>query len=261
MPTNKSVEDVRHHCRNPRCRSKLPAPVSNPREAFCCRGCFNSFYLHRCLNCERPIEQPKRGKRLICKKVSCRSALRNNSWLGRYHTSSAAKSISRAADISGVKEPLKSDRPWPMVAGPKVSPIALHCATVGGEQAVAAVNRNNLRHWRGANANSEEKMLIKRHHPPVNVLGGYKHPGALFVDLAPSKPTTSEVRPTKALFCDDRLDIPNFLRRTARVLETLAAQNPPPQAADVRKKRVKAPKTRVASSPLHDASRGFLAKD
>lgn len=24
----------RHYCRNPRCRSKLPAPVSNPREAI-----------------------------------------------------------------------------------------------------------------------------------------------------------------------------------------------------------------------------------
>jgi hypothetical protein len=35
---------LRHMCRNPRCRSKLPAPVSNPREAFCakvkCRSAF-----------------------------------------------------------------------------------------------------------------------------------------------------------------------------------------------------------------------------
>jgi hypothetical protein len=55
------IAETRHYCRNPRCRSKLPAPVANPREAYCVRGCFNSFYLHRCIVCERAIEQPKRG--------------------------------------------------------------------------------------------------------------------------------------------------------------------------------------------------------
>jgi hypothetical protein len=52
MAYNKSAEEVRHYCRNPRCGSKLPAPVSNSREAFCTRGCYNSFYLSRCLICE-----------------------------------------------------------------------------------------------------------------------------------------------------------------------------------------------------------------
>ena len=79
-----SDDEVRLRCRNPRCRSKLPAPVSNPREAFCTRGCHDSFYRHRCLICERPIEQPKRGKRVICKKAVCRKALRSNSYHGRY---------------------------------------------------------------------------------------------------------------------------------------------------------------------------------
>jgi hypothetical protein len=58
----------------------------------------------------------------------------------------------------------------------------------------------------------------------VKVLGGYKHSGAPVVDLAPSKPATSEVRQGKALFTDDRLDIPEFLRRTARPTEP-APQN------------------------------------
>jgi hypothetical protein len=30
-------EKTRHHCLNPKCRCKLPTPVSNA-EAFCCRG-------------------------------------------------------------------------------------------------------------------------------------------------------------------------------------------------------------------------------
>jgi hypothetical protein len=29
--------EVRHYCRNPKCRSKLKSAVSNPREAFCAR--------------------------------------------------------------------------------------------------------------------------------------------------------------------------------------------------------------------------------
>ena len=31
------AQELRHRCRNPRCRSKLPAPVANAREAFCTR--------------------------------------------------------------------------------------------------------------------------------------------------------------------------------------------------------------------------------
>ena len=206
-------DEVRHYCRNPRCRSKLPAPVSNPREAFCTRGCHNSFYRHRCLICERPIEQPKRGRRLICKKAKCRGALRSNSYLGSYHTSFAAKSISNKADFIDAKEPLKPHRPRRIVAGPALSPSALHSATIGGDETVEAINRTNFKHWRAADAKSDEKTTIKRHHPPVNVLGGYKHSGAPVVDPAPSKPATSEVRQAKTLFTDDQLDTPNFLRR------------------------------------------------
>src|SRR5215470_16591948 len=231
-------DEVRHYCRNPRCHSKLPAPASNPREAFCTRGCHNSFYRHRCLICERPIEQPKRGKRLICKKAKCRRALRSNSCHGRYHTSFAAKSISNKADFIGVKEPLKPHRPWRIVAGPELSASAFHCAVVGGEEAVKAVNRTNLSHWRGANVKAEKETLIKRHHPPVNVLGGYKHSGAPVVDLAPSKPATSEVRQGKALFTDERLDIPEFLRRTTRPPEP-AAQNHRQSATRVQRSRRK----------------------
>jgi hypothetical protein len=257
MAYDKSAEEVRHYCRNPRCRSKLSAPVRNPRDAFCTRGCYNSFFLHRCLVCEGRIEQPKRGKRLICKKAKCRSAFRHYSCFGRYHASSAAKLISKEADLAGVKEPLKLDRPRRILAGPELSAAALHCAAVRGDEAVEAINRTNFKRWREMNAKAEKNTLIKRHHPPVNVLGGYKHPGAWFVDLAPSKPTASEVRQAKAVFSDDPLDIPNFLRRTAPPLETLSARNLPPRAAHVRKKRVKAAKTRAASNPLRAASRGL----
>jgi hypothetical protein len=47
-----SVE-LRHYCRNLKCRSKLPAPIENVRKAFCCRGCHSAFYRTRCLVCEK----------------------------------------------------------------------------------------------------------------------------------------------------------------------------------------------------------------
>ena len=77
-------EKPRHQCRNPKCRSKLQAPVTNQREGFCCRGCYSSFYRTRCRVCEEPIKQPGRGVRLVCKKSKCRSAWQRKDGMGRY---------------------------------------------------------------------------------------------------------------------------------------------------------------------------------
>ena len=56
---------VRKMCRNLRCGCKLPEPVSNPREAFCCRGCHASFYRKHCLVCEGAIVQVHRHQQLL----------------------------------------------------------------------------------------------------------------------------------------------------------------------------------------------------
>jgi hypothetical protein len=93
---------LRHMCRNPRCRSKLAAPVSNPREAFCARGCHTSFYLHRCLVCEGQIEQPKSGVRLLCKKAKCRNAWKAKTGFGRY-APTIGESAARSAHSIGIK--------------------------------------------------------------------------------------------------------------------------------------------------------------
>jgi len=60
------TEVARKRCRNKRCLMRLQSPVTNPREAFCIKGCYGSFYLHRCLVCEDPT-----GNRKICKKSKC----------------------------------------------------------------------------------------------------------------------------------------------------------------------------------------------
>ena len=68
--SNSQPQPPRHQCRNPRCRSKLPAPVENEPHAFCCRGCFEFFYRTRCRVCERDLR--KTGKRGDAGRLYCR---------------------------------------------------------------------------------------------------------------------------------------------------------------------------------------------
>jgi hypothetical protein len=65
---------LRHRCRNPRCRLKLPAPVENHHCAFCTRGCFESFYQNRCRVCERDLR--KTGRRGDAGRLYCRPPAR-----------------------------------------------------------------------------------------------------------------------------------------------------------------------------------------
>lgn len=213
-------ETLRCYCRNPRCRSKLPTAVSNAREAFCTRGCYSSFYLHHCVACEGPIAR-KRDDQKVCRKAKCRNAWRAGSCFGRYATSDA-KLASKTPDFIDPKTPPKPDRAWHIVAGPELSRSALHCATVpdgkdrqwnGGEyERIEAKNRAALRaHF----AKLAKHCLIPPHHPPVNVLGGYRFPGAPVVDLAPITRSFLPRANDNAVSHDGSLDIPAFLRRTS----------------------------------------------
>jgi hypothetical protein len=65
-----SRNSERKRCRNLRCRTKLPVPVENHRRAFCCRGCFESFYLNRCRVCEADLR--KQGRRGDAGRLYCR---------------------------------------------------------------------------------------------------------------------------------------------------------------------------------------------
>jgi hypothetical protein len=68
------TSQLRHRCRNPRCRLKLPAPVEIEHRALCCRGCYESFYLTRCRVCERDLR--KTGKRGDAQRLYCRAPSR-----------------------------------------------------------------------------------------------------------------------------------------------------------------------------------------
>jgi hypothetical protein len=123
---------MRHYCRNPKCRMRLPAPVSNEREAFCKRGCYSSFYLHRCRVCEKRIEQSKYTTRLICKKSKCRNAWEARAGFGRYAEppgrDGSQEVPANGALLSGVKA---TGSAWKQSAG-RLSDSQFHCAALGG---------------------------------------------------------------------------------------------------------------------------------
>jgi hypothetical protein len=192
-------------CRNPKCRSKLKAPVSNPREAFCARGCHTSFYLRRCLVCEGPLQRRNKTQR-VCRKSRCRSGWRARAGFGRYSPSNSVSLASKTLDFIDSRQPLKPDRTWRQVTGPKLTPSELHCGLVGAKEAAEA-NRKNRAYSREHSA----KALIQPHHPPVNILGGYKFPNAPDVKLREEKkPRFSLTAFPKS---DANLDIPDFLKR------------------------------------------------
>jgi hypothetical protein len=96
------AQTLRHRCRNARCRMALPAPVENPREAFCTRGCHSGFYRKRCLVCEGPMER-RTERQLICGKRRCRNALQARQSLGRYVASDSVVSPAKTSIKSGIK--------------------------------------------------------------------------------------------------------------------------------------------------------------
>jgi len=69
LPRTKQ-QAVRHRCRNPHCRLKLPAPVENEHHAFCTRGCYDSFHHNRCRVCEADLR--KQGRRGDAGRLYCR---------------------------------------------------------------------------------------------------------------------------------------------------------------------------------------------
>jgi hypothetical protein len=120
-------QDLRTRCRNPRCGCKLKYPADNPRRAFCCSGCSEQFYRHRCLVCEALFSR-KTERRRTCGRGKCRNAY------GRYperfngpwaQTPDLRHNASRNPLKTGTKIDDKSGRGWRVVAGPEPPEINL----------------------------------------------------------------------------------------------------------------------------------------
>jgi len=118
------MEKLRHYCRNPRCRSKLKEAVENPRAALCTRGCHSSFYLKRCLVCERPFAK-KSTQQKVCFRNTCRTAFRQQTatvpdgpdcqWKRGEYERLAAKN---RAGLAGIGEACFTEPDWREVVSP-----------------------------------------------------------------------------------------------------------------------------------------------
>jgi hypothetical protein len=109
-------QELRHHCRNAKCRCKLPAPIANERKAFCCRGCHNHFYRRRCVVCECELP-PGPANRKLCRKAACRADFRKFGHLYNWpqmtrmaHHSQTGERPSKSVDSMGIKIGHKDDR-------------------------------------------------------------------------------------------------------------------------------------------------------
>jgi len=199
---------------------RLQSPVTNPREAFCIKGCYGSFYLHRCLVCEDPT-----GNRKICKKSKCRNALAAGLGFGRYHgtptkPNRASQNLELTQEVPVNGSVFSGSKPpeWGQIVGPPLTPNQLHCATIaerpdstwrGGEyERIEAKNRAMLKAHFAAKAKG---CLIQPRHPPINILGRYKFPGAPAVDLSQPKKSAEIIHPHMTAE-----EIPAFLRRGAQ---------------------------------------------
>ena len=180
---------LRHRCRNPRCGSKLRTPTDNRLNAFCCLTCFESFYRPRCLVCEQPFIR-KTERRIVCGRAKCRHQFQRHRarFSGtRYLTSVLGPNGLRSPHFTGLKTGQKSGRPFCIVAGPALSPDAFRLATLPTEPKftarLARAHAPFLEALKKAKRAAARRALTKRRHPPVNVLGGYKFPGALAVEM------------------------------------------------------------------------------
>jgi hypothetical protein len=154
--------DERHYCRHPRCRSKLPAPVSNEHRAFCTRGCYQAFFRHRCLICEQAIERTTEHRK-FCRKPRCRSTFRAAPERYEYPTGASTRSPSKnptkprvlRAPSADRIPPFRGARPWiPRLAGQGPRPTGRRprdCHRDRGRQRPAGgSSRRPRRSWRRA---------------------------------------------------------------------------------------------------------------
>jgi hypothetical protein len=106
---------LRHSCRH--CRTKLSAPTENPRRAFCCRGCFNSFYRPRCVVCETPIRRKTEWQK-TCIAKNCKAEIKRfplaYSWPEKREEGSSPQNCLRPpskAHLAGIKFGLRGSPP------------------------------------------------------------------------------------------------------------------------------------------------------
>jgi hypothetical protein len=220
----------RTRCRNPRCGCKIKEPTSNPKAAFCAKGCFTSFYRSRCIVCERSYRRTREDQH-TCGRRKCKAELRRHrerffgKWAG---TPGESLSTPRNPIKSGIKTRIESLRGWSWIRLPGDDDDWELFDREG--RLVARVRQDGELHWVARprclpeppledldEARSRAELLalwnlpaqwtpqkdmrrhkqaasvamIQRDDVPVNVIGGYRFPSSRQIDLAPLAPSAS----------------------------------------------------------------------
>jgi hypothetical protein len=225
------IGGLRHRCRNPRCGTKLKRPADNPRDAFCCVGCFESYFRGRCLICERPFKRKRKAEHQRFCRPKCQKGFQRHRerFLGGWYQASVLSVATLRNPIKlGLKIGIKGGRPFRLVAGPALSPAGFRLAALSLDPDVAArVARANagFSDWlRKSKYAAARRALIKRHCYPVNIVGGYRFLDAPAADLSPAEDPSAVRSQWKPVGWGVAPPLPDFLlRRTpSPILEKAA---------------------------------------
>jgi hypothetical protein len=213
-------------CRH--CGGTLDKAANSPRDRFCCPKCEEGFYRVHCRVCERPIEA-KNSRRQLCDRRRCRAEFRRL----QKHNPGTFDSIEFSPSVSPSRYPhmgavSKRDKnstkskaflpengggTWVRIAGPIFSESSsFHAATLPLDSGSAA---HYARSRKTAIAERDRRIhmpppLIGPHDSPVNIVGGYRFPGASKIDLSPIA-AANPVLPTEThAGASDSLDFPNL---------------------------------------------------
>jgi hypothetical protein len=213
---------MRHRCRNPRCGCKLRSPTDNPRNAFCCRGCFAGYYRSRCIVCERTYGRAREDQH-TCGRRKCKSEFRRHRlrFLAKWgQTPVEALSPLGNPIKSGTKTGTENGRGWRQVAGPVLTATSLRYASLSLDLHFAArldrAHADYFENRRKAKRRAQLKAQFKRHHAPLNLLGGFRFANVPSIDLSPIETpetawaVTSRWRPC-ATPAADFPELPEFL--------------------------------------------------
>ncbi len=215
----KETETLACRCRNVHCKSWLAAPVPNLRDAFCCAACEAGFYRVRCRVCEKDLGAARRNsRRELCGRRQCRNRFRSfrHQFFSVWYPSAArASKPDKSSTKSTVKTTIRSDRAWFKVAGPDAHPINYRIPL--NRKTAADNTRTHKAYWQQAAKHGV--ALIQYGDPPINILGGYKFPGAKTVSRGPTAQLPAPAIKARAAELIAQipadLSIPSFLRRRA----------------------------------------------
>jgi hypothetical protein len=183
--------NMRHRCRNPRCRGKLETPAENAHDAFCCRGCYAGFYRTRCLVCEESIVRPA-SNQFLCGRRKCRNDFRRDPsryLSGRYRDAGLRHSNSKNSIKSKAIWQIESSEAWQIVKRVEAKNRALLEAAE-----IEAAGEFTEPEWREVISADGVRCFVTR-----------------FRDPAPPPRRASTTAPH--LTIPDDLSIPDFLRR------------------------------------------------